>query len=250
MSEARIGGSSWRACTGIGDVLPMRQEFYEHCSTPTAAQRRHRCGPCCSARLPARRGRGIRADRDARRRYAADCTGRLGGSPPPDRRLPVPCALALRSESAGSSGARPRGRAVCALHRVCCVDLRGSLFCDVRDRSQAPLCGFYAAAFVRVLERFALAADADVSACRATVPITAPDDGHSAADNGTRRRSVIRLMRDSARRLLLAAWLVWLAPAPAARRAAADAGDAVERARVRRTYTGSAKAPRFWSPTT
>lgn len=48
------------------------------------------------------------------------------------------------------------------------IDVRRSLFCDVREPGHAPLCRFYAAAFARLLERFALPATADISACRAT----------------------------------------------------------------------------------
>ena len=38
------------------------------------------------------------------------------------------------------------------------VDIRSSIFCGVREPAPAPLCGFYKAAFARVLARFALPA--------------------------------------------------------------------------------------------
>jgi hypothetical protein len=47
------------------------------------------------------------------------------------------------------------------------VDLRGSLFCEVREASMQPLCGFYAAAMLRLLQLFDLPADGRVSECRA-----------------------------------------------------------------------------------
>jgi hypothetical protein len=47
------------------------------------------------------------------------------------------------------------------------IDLHGSLFCEVRETSILPLCGFYASAFARVLKLFALQADASVNECRA-----------------------------------------------------------------------------------
>jgi hypothetical protein len=47
------------------------------------------------------------------------------------------------------------------------VELRGSLFCEVRAASTLPLCGFYAAAITRVLANFALPAAVHVEACRA-----------------------------------------------------------------------------------
>ncbi len=48
------------------------------------------------------------------------------------------------------------------------VDLRASVFCTVRDPVSHPLCGFYAAAFTRVLALFNLPATAAVVACRGT----------------------------------------------------------------------------------
>jgi hypothetical protein len=48
------------------------------------------------------------------------------------------------------------------------VDLRASVFCTVRDPVPHPLCGFYAAAFTRVLELFDLPSRAAVVACRGT----------------------------------------------------------------------------------
>jgi predicted hydrocarbon binding protein len=50
---------------------------------------------------------------------------------------------------------------------VITVDLRGSLFCEVRETSMEPLCGFYAAAIGGVLRLFDVTADARVNECRA-----------------------------------------------------------------------------------
>jgi hypothetical protein len=41
------------------------------------------------------------------------------------------------------------------------------LFCEVREASILPLCGFYASAIARVLQLFGLHADAHVNECRA-----------------------------------------------------------------------------------
>ena len=51
---------------------------------------------------------------------------------------------------------------------VITVDLRGSLFCEVRETSVEPLCGFYAAAIARVLQLFDVSAVAHVNECRAS----------------------------------------------------------------------------------
>ncbi len=48
------------------------------------------------------------------------------------------------------------------------VDIRGSLFCEVREPSVEPLCGFYASAIVRVLQLFDVPAEARVNECRAS----------------------------------------------------------------------------------
>jgi bacteriochlorophyll 4-vinyl reductase len=48
------------------------------------------------------------------------------------------------------------------------VDLRASVFCTVREPVPHPLCGFYVAAFSRLLQLFNLAAHTEVVACRGT----------------------------------------------------------------------------------
>jgi hypothetical protein len=48
------------------------------------------------------------------------------------------------------------------------VDLRSSLFCEVRERVEHPLCEFYAAAFRRLMSTFNLDADVVTEQCRAT----------------------------------------------------------------------------------
>jgi bacteriochlorophyll 4-vinyl reductase len=48
------------------------------------------------------------------------------------------------------------------------VDLRASIFCTVREPTPHALCGFYAAAFTRLLALFSLPGRAEVVACRGT----------------------------------------------------------------------------------
>jgi hypothetical protein len=63
----------------------------------------------------------------------------------------------------------PSSRAITRMKRgVVTVDLRGSLFCEVRETSVEPLCGFYAAAIARVLQLFDVSAAAQVNECRAS----------------------------------------------------------------------------------
>ena len=48
------------------------------------------------------------------------------------------------------------------------VDVRASIFCTVREPVAQPLCGFYAAAFCKMLALFNVGAQAEVVACRGT----------------------------------------------------------------------------------
>lgn len=60
-------------------------------------------------------------------------------------------------------------RAISRMRRgTASVDVRASIFCSVREPVAHPLCGFYAAAFSRLLMLFSLPAHAEVVACRGT----------------------------------------------------------------------------------
>jgi predicted hydrocarbon binding protein len=48
------------------------------------------------------------------------------------------------------------------------VDLRGSLFCQVRDRTPQPLCQYYSAAIGRLMTLFGLDVRVETDGCRAT----------------------------------------------------------------------------------
>ena len=65
------------------------------------------------------------------------------------------------------------------------VDVRGSVFCTVRDAVPRPLCGFYVAAFTRLHALFDLTARVEVSSCRgmgqtACLMTFAPSDNRAA----------------------------------------------------------------------
>jgi bacteriochlorophyll 4-vinyl reductase len=60
-------------------------------------------------------------------------------------------------------------RAISRLRRgTAKVDVRASIFCTVREPAAHPLCGFYAAAFTRLLVMFDIGASTSVVACRGT----------------------------------------------------------------------------------
>lgn len=48
------------------------------------------------------------------------------------------------------------------------VDIRGSIFCEVRDRVQQPLCQYYASAITRLMHLFGVEVEVDTEQCRAT----------------------------------------------------------------------------------
>ena len=47
-------------------------------------------------------------------------------------------------------------------------DIRGSIFCEVRDAAEQPLCEFYAAGIRRLMHLFNIRVDVDTDRCRAT----------------------------------------------------------------------------------
>ncbi len=60
-------------------------------------------------------------------------------------------------------------RAISRLRRgTASVDVRASIFCTVREPVPCPLCGFYAAAFTRLMALFNIGARTEVLACRGT----------------------------------------------------------------------------------
>ena len=68
------------------------------------------------------------------------------------------------------------------------LDVRGSVFCTVREAVPRPLCGFYVAAFTRLHALFDLTARVEVSSCRgmgqsACLMTFAPSDNRAATDS-------------------------------------------------------------------
>jgi hypothetical protein len=86
-------------------------------------------------------------------------------------RLPARWRLraALRLACAGVRRAYRGSRATMRIRRgVAVIELRGSLFCEVRDPGGRPaLCGFYLALVRGWLARLAVPAEAEIAACRA-----------------------------------------------------------------------------------
>ena len=175
MSEARIGRLLVASLhQAIADVLPTRLEFYENWLNVSGMREGTiGLGPLFAV-LSFLRCEGSMYNTITTKagEYAAEWAVR--GLPALERRfigaLPTPlrARAALRTARLLIRATYPGTRAVIRLRRgKASIDLRGSLFCEVRELVPAPLCGFYAAAVARVLQLFALEADAQVLECRA-----------------------------------------------------------------------------------
>jgi hypothetical protein len=176
MSEPRIGRVLVASLhQAIADVLPMRLEFYENWLNVSGLREGTIGLAPLSAVLSFLRSEGEAYNLIMARagEYAADWN--VNSLPSLERRLirALPAALRVRAALRVARGliraTYPGSRAVMRLKRgTASVDLRGSLFCEVREASMFPLCGFYASAIARVLFLFAVRADARVNECRAS----------------------------------------------------------------------------------
>lgn len=176
MSEPRIGRVLVASLhQAIADLLPNRLEFYENWLSVSGLRDGTIGLAPLSAVLSFLRTEGNAYDLTTARagKYAAEWT--VNNLPAFERRLvralPVPLRLraAMRTARALVRSTYPGSRAIMRHRRgVTAIDLRGSLFCEVREASALPLCGFYAAAISRVLELFGLTGAAQVDVCRAS----------------------------------------------------------------------------------
>ena len=159
----------------IGEVLPMRLTFYESW-LHAEGLREGTIGlapfyAVCS--FLRQEGEVYNAITRRAGEYAAEWTvesmspywrGMIKGSPGWLRkRLLLRVAKNLVRSSYRRS--RPSARVKRGLARI---DVRESIFCTVREPVSHPLCGFYAAAFNRLLALFDLSDHAEVIACRGT----------------------------------------------------------------------------------
>ena len=175
MSEPRIGRVLVASLhQAIADVLPTRLEFYENWLNVNGLREGTIGLAPLSAVLSFLRGEGAAYHEITSRAgvYAAEWTVR--SLPAIERRLigvlpaPLRARAALRTARALVRATYPGSRAIIRLRRnTAAIDLRGSLFCEVREATPSPLCGYYAAAMTRVLQLFQVDADAQVQECRA-----------------------------------------------------------------------------------
>ena len=175
MSEPRIGRVLVASLhQAIAELLPTRLEFYENWLNVSGLRQ----GTIGLAPLFAvlsflrTEGEAYNLITSRAGEYAADWT--VNNLAPLERRVIGALPARLRARAARRTARAlvrdtyPGSRAIVRLRRgTASVDLRGSLFCEVREASILPLCGFYASAIARVLQLFGLHADAHVNECRA-----------------------------------------------------------------------------------
>lgn len=175
MAEARIGRVIVASLhQAIADVLPQRLEFYENWLNSHGLREGTIGLAPLLAVISFLRTEGRAYDPVVTRagEYAADWS--IAAMSPLKRRiflampmwfrarLALSVARGLIRESYSGSEAKVKVRRSQAT-----VDLRGSLFCTVRETAPLPLCGFYASAVERVLKLFQVPAEARAAKCRA-----------------------------------------------------------------------------------
>ena len=176
MSEPRVGRFLVASLhQAIAEILPDRLEFYENWLSVSGLREGTIGLAPLLAVMSFLRGEGDLYARVVGRagEYAAEWT--VNNLPGLERRLMRALPLSLRARAALRTARTlvratyPGSRAIVHVRKdTASVDLRGSLFCEVREASVQPLCGFYAAAITRVLKLFAVPGEAHVEACRAS----------------------------------------------------------------------------------
>lgn len=160
---------------GIADILPTRLPFYENWLNAEGLRE----GTIGLAPLHAVLS-FLRQEGDAYRlittragEYAAEWL--VESMSPVERQMirsapgPIRTRLALRVARRLVRASYHGSRAASRLKRgTATINVRASIFCTVRAPVGHPLCGFYAAAFARLLALFSVPAQSDILACRGT----------------------------------------------------------------------------------
>ena len=160
---------------GIADILPTRLAFYENWLNAEGLRE----GTIGLAPLFAvlsflrQEGDAYRMITSRAGEYTAEWTVQ---SMPPMRRRIIKAApvwlrkrMLLRLSRQLVRETYQGSRAIARLRRgTASIDVRASVFCSVREPVALPLCGFYAAAFTRLMALFDIGAHTEVVACRGT----------------------------------------------------------------------------------
>lgn len=176
MSEARIGRVLVASLhQAIADVLPDRLEFYENWLNARGLRRGTIGLAAITAVLSFLRGEGADFYAEIVTRageHAAEWT--MMGMGRVRRAIVMAAPRAVRARMAMSAArtvirdAYGDSRAIAKTRRgVTCVDIRGSLFCEVREQTDQMLCGFYLALIRHLLELHRVSSHAVIDGCRA-----------------------------------------------------------------------------------
>jgi bacteriochlorophyll 4-vinyl reductase len=161
---------------GISEVVPARLPFYENWLTPPGLSSGRKFGLApLHAVLSFLRLEGEPTYTDIMQRagrYSAEWAFEELSSL--RRRIVQRCPAPLRVRTALWLSRRMiqqtfRGSTsrVKVKNGVGTLELRGSIFCELRGTADRPMCAFYSAALARFLQRFGIDATVDVRACRA-----------------------------------------------------------------------------------
>lgn len=160
---------------GIADILPSRLSFYENWLNAEGLREGTIGLAPLYAVLSFLRQEGAAYGMITARagEYAAEWTVQ---SMPPLRRAAIKAAPAwlrsrilLRLARQLVRDSYKGSRAIARVRRgLASVDVRASIFCTVREPAAQPLCGFYAAAFTRLMTLFNMPVETEVIACRGT----------------------------------------------------------------------------------
>jgi len=176
MREDRIGRVLVASLhQGIADILPTRLTFYENWLNAEGLREGTIGLAPLYAVLSFLRQEGVAYQMITTRagEYAAEWTVQ---SMSPVERSMIRAApawlrsrLLLRLARKLVRSSYQGSRVISRLRRgMASVDVRASVFCTVREPVPQPLCGFYAAAFTRLLTMFNLHARTEVVTCRGT----------------------------------------------------------------------------------
>ena len=160
---------------GIADLLPTRLEFYESWLSPSGL-RDGRIGlaPLAAVLSFLRlEGEPYRLIAARAGEYTAEWTvadlpafqRALIRAAPSGLRVHLVMRIARRMIRTTYKGSR----AIVRWRKgIGAIDIRGSIFCEVRDRTEQPLCEFYASAIRRLMYLFNLDVEVGTEQCRAT----------------------------------------------------------------------------------
>jgi bacteriochlorophyll 4-vinyl reductase len=160
---------------GIADLLPTRLEFYESWLSPSGL-RDGRIGlaPLAAVLSFLRlEGEPYRLIAARAGEYTAEWTvadlpafqRALIRAAPSGLRVHLVMRIARRMIRTTYKGSR----AIVRWRKgIGAIDIRGSIFCGVRDRTEQPLCEFYASAIRRLMYLFDLDVEVGTEQCRAT----------------------------------------------------------------------------------